>query len=113
MGRRGVNGDVKESTIWALRDVSFEVNRGEAIGIVGRNGAGKSTLLKVISRVLEPTRGRLTLGGSVVPMLEVLAGLDVGEIEAILVYQHLLVLEPALPGFLAIFSDFRQVRLGK
>jgi ABC-type polysaccharide/polyol phosphate transport system ATPase subunit len=59
---------------WALSDVSLEVQKGEAFGIIGSNGAGKSTLLKVISRVLKPTRGRIWLRGRVAPLLEVGAG---------------------------------------
>ena len=59
---------------WALRDVSFSVQPGEVVGIVGRNGAGKSTLLKVISRITEPTAGRVTLRGRVASLLEVGTG---------------------------------------
>ncbi len=59
---------------WALKDVSFEVQPGEVMGIVGRNGAGKSTLLKVLSRIVEPTSGRATLRGRVASLLEVGTG---------------------------------------
>lgn len=59
---------------WALKDVSFEVRPGEAVGFVGRNGAGKSTLLKIISRITAPTEGRMTLRGRVVSLLEVGTG---------------------------------------
>ncbi len=65
---------VASTTLWALRDINFDVHAGEVVGVVGRNGAGKSTLLKVLSRITEPTEGRIELHGRVGSLLEVGTG---------------------------------------
>ncbi|MFL6334918.1 MAG: ABC transporter ATP-binding protein [Pyrinomonadaceae bacterium] len=72
--RRGRGGADADDTFWALKEVSFEVRQGEVLGIVGRNGAGKSTLLKVLSRITEPTEGRVALYARVASLLEVGTG---------------------------------------
>lgn len=72
-GQRIISGDTVEE-FWALDDISFDLFPGEVLGVVGGNGAGKSTLLKVLSRITEPTRGKITLRGKVASLLEVGTG---------------------------------------
>lgn len=72
--RRGTRNDLGEHEFWALRDISFEVPRGQVLGIVGPNGGGKSTLLKLLTRILAPTQGRCVAKGRVGALIEVAAG---------------------------------------
>lgn len=71
---RWLQRKMKFESFWALTEASFEVNRGEVFGVIGRNGSGKSTMLKVMARVLTPTRGRIITRGRVAPLLELGAG---------------------------------------
>lgn len=73
---RKISGKIKTNEFWALKGVSFDVRKGEVLGIIGRNGSGKSTLLKCISGILKPTRGSVTCRGNIVPMLELGSGFD-------------------------------------
>lgn len=71
-----ISGKLQRKEFWALKDVSFEVDQGEVVGIIGHNGAGKSTILKVISGILSPTKGEVKIHGNIVPMLELGSGFD-------------------------------------
>lgn len=73
---RKLRGDIKTQDFWALKHISFEVYRGEVLGIIGRNGSGKSTLLKIISGIMKPTEGSVQTRGNIVPMLELGSGFD-------------------------------------
>lgn len=73
---KAVTKQLKYSEFWALNDVSFEIQKGDVLGIIGRNGAGKSTLLKVISGIMKPTYGSSVNHGNIVPMLELGSGFD-------------------------------------
>lgn len=71
-----ISGKIRYSEFFALSNVSFDVKKGEVLGIVGRNGAGKSTLLKSISGIIKPYAGNITVNGNVVPLLELGSGFD-------------------------------------
>ena len=71
-----IKGEIKYTEFEALKHVSFDVCKGEVVGLIGRNGAGKSTMLKIISGILKPTEGNVTVRGNVAPMLELGSGFD-------------------------------------
>ena len=71
-----IKRQVHYETFWALNDISFEVHRGEAVGLIGLNGSGKSTMLKIIAGVMKPTKGSVTVYGSMAPLIELGAGFD-------------------------------------
>lgn len=71
-----IKGKVKYEEFWALKNIDFQVEKGEVVGIIGHNGAGKSTLLKIISGILKPTEGSVSVQGVIVPMLELGSGFD-------------------------------------
>ena len=71
-----LKGKIQYKEFEALKNVSFDVKRGEVVGLIGHNGAGKSTMLKVISGILKPTEGNVTVRGNIAPMLELGSGFD-------------------------------------
>ena len=71
-----IKGQLRFKEFWALKDISFEIKKGESWGIVGKNGAGKSTLLKLICKIFTPYKGKVTVYGSIAPMIELGAGFD-------------------------------------
>lgn len=71
-----VKGKIQYDEFWALKNISFEVERGDSVGLVGFNGSGKSTMLKVIAGVLKPTTGQVLVSGNVAPLIELGAGFD-------------------------------------
>lgn len=73
---RSITKKMKYEDFWALKNVSFTVNRGDVVGIIGRNGSGKSTILKCIAGIYKPTSGKITVDGNIVPMLELGSGFD-------------------------------------
>ena len=90
----------KKDYFWALKNISFEIEKGEVVGIVGSNGAGKSTLLKVVSGVYKPTTGHVEVDGKISPMIELGAGFD-GELTA----RENIYLNGAILGYSKKFID--------
>lgn len=73
---RSIKGTIEYDEFWALKNISFQVKKGDSVGLIGLNGSGKSTLLKVIAGVLKPTEGSVQVFGSVAPLIELGAGFD-------------------------------------
>lgn len=73
---KSIKKQVSYDEFWALQDVSFEVKRGDSVGLIGLNGSGKSTMLKTIAGVLKPTKGKVTVRGTIAPLIELGAGFD-------------------------------------
>ena len=73
---KSIKKQVPYDEFWALKDVSFELRKGDALGLIGLNGSGKSTMLKTIAGVLKPTKGSVTVNGSIAPLIELGAGFD-------------------------------------
>ena len=73
---KSIKRQVSYDEFWALKDVSFEVKKGESLGLIGLNGSGKSTMLKTIAGVLKPTEGKVTVNGNIAPLIELGAGFD-------------------------------------
>lgn len=73
---KAIKRQVSYDEFWALKDVSFEVERGDSVGLIGLNGSGKSTMLKTIAGVLKPTKGQVTVKGTIAPLIELGAGFD-------------------------------------
>lgn len=91
---------VKSSDFWALKDVSFDVEAGDVVGLIGSNGAGKSTLLKIVSGVMKPTKGNIYVDGVISPMIELGAGFD-GDLTA----RENIYLNGAILGYTKEFLD--------
>lgn len=74
---RKIKGNIVYDSLWALKDISFHMEAGESVALVGLNGSGKSTLLKVLAGVLEPTEGKVVVKGTIAPLIELGAGFDI------------------------------------
>ena len=71
-----IQGKVNYKEFWALKNINLKVKRGDSLALIGRNGSGKSTLLKTIAGIIRPTRGRVTVNGTIAPLIEISGGFD-------------------------------------